>query len=290
MTAGLHDGDLYIVAARPGMGKTSFVLNLAAQLARAAARRRSEGSADAVRAVRLRRGVLLARDAARAARLASARSDARVDVSQDPQRQHRQEDWSNLTEAASYLGRLPLWLDDTPASACSSCARRSGACRPRSSARAPTAPRRKRLGLVVIDYLQLMKGRHGVHSREQEISELSRGLKQLAKELSVAGHRAHPAQPRGRDPHRRRTSARSSAILRESGAIEQDADTIIFIYRDEYYFPRRTEPGHRRAHHRQAAQRPDRQGEAALQQGVHPLRQPRAGRIRVQRLGRFSGR
>src|SRR5262249_19601285 len=102
-------------------------------------------------------------------------------------------------------------------------------------------PKAKRLGLIIIDYLQLMSGRPGVQSREQEISELSRGLKQLAKEMGVA---VIALRQRNRSVETRTAKDMRPQLseLRESGAIEQDADTIFFIYRDDYYFPESTEP------------------------------------------------
>jgi replicative DNA helicase len=113
-------------------------------------------------------------------------SEARVDVSRIRSGDIRREDWNKLTEAAARLGRMPLWIDDTPAITLLDLRakiRRLQADIKRPDGPAPTA---KGLGLVIIDYLQLMQGRRDAGSREQEISELSRGLKQLAKEMSVS--------------------------------------------------------------------------------------------------------
>lgn len=161
-------------------------------------------------------------------------SEGRVDLGKLRQGYLQPEDWRRLTEAASYLSSLPIWIDDTPA---------LGILELRAKVRriqaeynrpaTPSAPERK-VGLVVVDYLQLMKGRDGVNSREQEISEISRGLKQLAKELCVP---VIALSQLNRAVETRTTKDKRPQLsdLRESGAIEQDADTIIFIYRDEYY-------------------------------------------------------
>jgi replicative DNA helicase len=137
-----------------------------------------------------------------------------------------------LTEAAARLGRLPLWLDDTPA--ISILDLRAKLRRLQAELRKhPDGP--KELGLVAIDYLQLMSGRKGVASREQEISEISRGLKQLAKEMAVPVM-ALSQLNRGVETRGTKDKRPQLSDLRESGAIEQDADAIFFIYRDEYYF------------------------------------------------------
>jgi replicative DNA helicase len=236
--AGLHKGDLYIVAGRPGMGKTSFVMNLAVNVAKP---RRVELSADAdpygeapieepghgvaFFSLEMPREQL-------ASRLLSG--EARVDVSRIRSGDLRREDWNKLTEAASRLSRMPIWLDDTPALTLLDLrakVRRIQADLKRSDGDTPA----KGLGLVCVDYLQLMQGRRDAGSREQEISELSRGLKQLAKELQVP---VMALSQLNRSVETRATKDKRPQLsdLRESGAIEQDADTIMFIYRDEYYF------------------------------------------------------
>jgi replicative DNA helicase len=232
MTAGLHPGDLYIVAARPGMGKTSFVLNLAAQLAEPR-RVALEGSTAPVQA--LGTGVIFFSLEMPREQLASRMlaSDAGVDVSKIRSGNIGKEDWINLTESASKLGHLPLWLDDTPAISLLDVRARVRRLQAEISRRSSDGPKAEKLGLVAIDYLQLMSGRQGAQSREQEISELSRGLKQLAKEMGVA---VIALSQLNRSVETRSGDKRPQlSDLRESGAIEQDADAIMFIYRDDYY-------------------------------------------------------
>jgi replicative DNA helicase len=240
MTAGLHPGDLYIVAARPGMGKTSFVLNLAAQLAEPR-RVKLEGNDEPV--LELGNGVVFFSLEMPREQLASRllASDARVDVSKIRSGNIGKEDWINLTESASKLGHLPLWLDDTPAISLLDVRARVRRLQAEVLRKNSEGPKAGRLGLVVIDYLQLMSGRPGVKSREQEISELSRGLKQLAKEMGVAVI-ALSQLNRSVETRTAKDKRPQLSDLRESGAIEQDADTILFIYRDDYYFPESTEP------------------------------------------------
>jgi replicative DNA helicase len=240
MTAGLHGGDLYIVAARPGMGKTSFVLNLAAQLAETR-RVAVEGSTDP--AQELGTGVVFFSLEMPREQLASRllASDAGVDVSKIRSGQIGKEDWISLTESASKLGHLPLWLDDTPAIGLLDVRARVRRLQAEISRRSSDGPKAHKLGLVVIDYLQLMSGRQGAQSREQEISELSRGLKQLAKEMGLA---VIALSQLNRSVETRTTKDKRPQLsdLRESGAIEQDADCIMFIYRDDYYNAESTEP------------------------------------------------
>lgn len=233
-TAGLHAGDLTIIAARPGMGKTSFVCNLGVNVASPRSvttqtvagpvETQEPGEGVAIFSLEMPRDQLAIRIVC---------SEARVDLGRLRQGFLQPDDWRRLTEAASYLSSLPVWVDDTPA---------IGLLEIRAKVRraqaeynrevTATTPERK-IGLVVIDYLQLMKGREGA-PREQEISEISRGLKQLAKELKIPvialSQLNRAVEARGQKDKRPQLSD-----LRESGAIEQDADMIVFIYRDEYY-------------------------------------------------------
>jgi replicative DNA helicase len=240
MTSGMHAGDLYIVAGRPGMGKTSFVLNVALNVARPRAvgpvdpndpygdnAEERPGYGVAFFSLEMPKEQLAARLLA---------SEARVSMSDIRKGALHPKDWSKLTESAARLGTMPVWLDDTPAIGLLDLRAKvrrlqaeisRGA---RSDGRAPV----EKMGLVAIDYLQLMHGRQNAASREQEISELSRGLKQLAKELSVP---VIALSQLNRSVETRNTKDKRPQLsdLRESGAIEQDADMIIFIYRDEYY-------------------------------------------------------
>ena len=202
-TAGLHDGDLTIIAARPGMGKTSFVLNLAVNVASPRTvslpapgeaghgeERQEAGYGVAVFSLEMPREQL-------ATRLVC--SEGRVDLGKLRGGRLQREDWTRLTEAASYLSTLPIWIDDTPALGILELRAKVRRIQAEYNRSTPGGALQQRVGLVVVDYLQLMKGRDGVNSREQEISEISRGLKQLAKELKSPGDRALAAQPRRRN-------------------------------------------------------------------------------------------
>src|SRR3954452_17157605 len=112
-------------------------------------------------------------------------SASRVDLGKVRHGYFEPDDWRRLTEAASYLSSLPIWIDDTPALGILELRAKVRRIQAEYNREATPTSAERRVGLVIVDYLQLMKGRDGVNSREQEISELSRGLKQLAKELSV---------------------------------------------------------------------------------------------------------
>jgi replicative DNA helicase len=235
MTSGLHDGELTIVAARPGMGKTSLVLNMAANVASPQQlesahdpneRWEEPGYGVVVFSLEMPREQIVNRMLC---------SEAKVDVSRVRTGMLTPSDWSKLTQAAAHLGSLSVWVDDTPALALlelRSKVRRLQAEYDRVDE--ATGEKKQRIGLVMVDYLQLMRGRENAASREQEISEISRGLKQLAKELSLPvialSQLNRAVETRGEKSKRPQLSD-----LRESGAIEQDADNICFIYRDDYY-------------------------------------------------------
>ncbi len=238
--AGMHAGDLYIVAGRPGMGKTAFVLNLAVNVAKPRRVELPEGADPFSEPAAEEPGFGVAFFSLEMPReqLASRMlaGEARVDVSRIRSGDIRREDWNKLTDSAARLGRLPIWLDDTPALTLLEL--RAKIRRLQAELKRTTedgAPPAEKLGLVVIDYLQLMQGRRDAGSREQEISELSRGLKQLAKEMQVPVM-ALSQLNRSVETRTSKDKRPQLSDLRESGAIEQDADAIFFIYRDEYYF------------------------------------------------------
>jgi replicative DNA helicase len=235
MTSGLHDGELTIVAARPGMGKTSLVLNMAINVASPqeleSARDPNErwqepGYAVVVFSLEMPREQIVNRMLC---------SEARVDVSRVRTGMLAPSDWSKLTQAAAHLNNLNIWVDDS--AALSILELRSKVRRLQAEfdrVDPATGEKKQRVGLVVVDYLQLMSGRQNANSREQEISEISRGLKRLAKELMLPvialSQLNRAVETRGEKSKRPQLSD-----LRESGAIEQDADNICFIYRDDYY-------------------------------------------------------
>jgi replicative DNA helicase len=236
-TAGLHDGELTIVAARPGMGKTSFVLNIAVNVASpktvadggddngGSDSREEPGVGVAVFSLEMPREQL-------ASRMVCA--EGRVDVGKMRQGFLQDRDWNSLTQAASFLYRLPIWIDDTPSLGVLELRAKVRRLQAEYNRPLPDGGFKQRIGLVIVDYLQLMSGSQHTSSREQEISEISRGLKRLSKELRVPvialSQLNRAVETRGTKDKRPQLSD-----LRESGAIEQDADNIIFIFRDDYY-------------------------------------------------------
>jgi replicative DNA helicase len=207
LTAGLQPSDLIIIAGRPAMGKTAFALNLAL---------RASVNYDIPTAIfslemsmeQLMMRMLCARRNVDLARLRRGFLD--------------DDDWARLYDAAQDLSRAPIFIDDTPALTTLDLRAR---CRRLKAERG--------LGFVVVDYLQLMRASRRIDSREQEISEISRSLKGLAKELHIPVVALAQLNRKVED----RTGSKKPIMsdLRESGAIEQDADVIMFLYRDEVY-------------------------------------------------------
>ncbi len=178
-TAGLHDGELTIVAARPGMGKTALAMNMAVNVAS------DRTLADDT--VRIGDGVVVFSLEMPKESLVQRLicSEGRVDIGKLRQGYLQPDDWRKLTESSAYIASLPIWINDVPSTSLLDIRAEVRRVQAKFN-RVHEDPRKStRVGLVVIDYLQLMKGRDGVNSREQEISEISRGLKALAKELSV---------------------------------------------------------------------------------------------------------
>jgi replicative DNA helicase len=209
ITAGLQPSDLIIVAARPGMGKTAFALNIARNVGM---RMRDPRQAVAVFSLEMSKEQL-------ALRMLCA--EARIDSSRLRRGYLDKQEWGRLVNAANDLSDIPIFIDDSPA---------LSALDIRAKARRLQAEHG--LSLIIIDYLQLLRGRGRVENRQQEISEISRSLKALAKELKVP---VVALSQLSRAVEQRGDRMPQLADLRESGAIEQDADLIVFIYRDEVY-------------------------------------------------------
>jgi replicative DNA helicase len=206
MTAGLQSSDLVIIAGRPSMGKTTFAMNIAEHAAI------KEQKAVAVFSMEMPGEQL-------ALRLMS--SLGRIDQTRVRTGKLDDDDWPRLTSAVSILSQAPLFIDDTPALSPTEL-----------RARARRLKREQDLGLIIIDYLQLMQIPGHKENRTGEISEISRSLKALAKELKVP---VIALSQLNRSLEQRPNKRPVMSDLRESGAIEQDADVIIFIYRDEVY-------------------------------------------------------
>jgi replicative DNA helicase len=206
MTTGLQPGDLVIVAGRPSMGKTTFAMNIAENAA-------IGGQVPvAVFSMEMPSEQL-------AMRMIS--SLGRIDQHHIRTGQLTDDDWPRITSAVHMLSEAKIFIDDSPAMSPSEV-----------RARARRLKRQHGLGLVVVDYLQLMQVAGGSENRATEISEISRGLKALAKELKVP---VIALSQLNRSLESRTDKRPIMSDLRESGAIEQDADLIVFIYRDEVY-------------------------------------------------------
>lgn len=222
ITTGLHPGDLYVVAARPGMGKTSFAEAIARFTARHERKRvdRVERTGAVIVSAEMPGKQLALRSACAAGRVPLSRArSARLDAA----------GMGRLSTAMIEVASSNLWLDERPGP--SLAAVRSVARSAAREARAAGA----RLAVLVVDYLQLMVGSETnsrTRNREQEIAENSRGLKALAKELDIA---VIAISQLNRSVEQRADKRPMLSDLRESGAIEQDADAVIFLYRDAYY-------------------------------------------------------
>ena len=202
---GLNQSDLILVAARPGMGKTAFALNIALNAAKAS------GKAVAVFQLEMSKDQLAARFLA---------SEALLDSQKLKTGNLNQDDWIKIARATSVLAKTHLFVDDNPAI---TVAEIKAKCRRLGDS----------LGLIVIDYIQLMQtGGRRSENRVQEVAEISRGLKIMAKELNVP---VVCLSQLSRAAEQRADKRPMLSDLRESGAIEQDADIVMFIYRDDYY-------------------------------------------------------
>ncbi|RME81537.1 MAG: replicative DNA helicase [Zetaproteobacteria bacterium] len=212
MTSGLQRGDLIIIAGRPSMGKTAFAMNIATNVA-------LRGDSEAVVAV----FSLEMADSQLALRMLA--SEARVDLKKLRTGHFSSDDWMKLANTTGKLAEAKIFIDDTP---------NLGVLDVRAKCRR-LKREHGRLDLIVIDYLQLMTGRADAERREQEISEITRGLKGLAKELHVP---VVALSQLNRSVEQRADKRPIMADLRESGAIEQDADLILAVFREEVYHPK----------------------------------------------------
>ncbi len=224
LLGGLHPSDLVIVAGRPSMGKTSLASNISYNAATAT---RSERDAEG-NLVQVPQPVAFFSLEMSSEQLATRIISEQAHVRSDSMRRGeiRQEEFDRLFEASRTLYDLPLFIDDTPALSV-----------PALRMRARRLKRQHGLGLIVVDYLQLMQGAPGSRNdiRVQEVSEITRGLKAVAKELDVP---VIAVSQLSRQTEQRDDKRPQLSDLRESGSIEQDADVVLFIYREEYYLAR----------------------------------------------------
>ena len=212
LTAGLQPSDLIIVAGRPSMGKTALALNMGYNAAK------STKKGIAVFSLEMSRQQL-------GIRLLGFES--RIDATKLRTGNLNKDEWQELIDSADRLSEIPIYIDDSSAI---SVLEMKAKCR--------RLKKRGELGLVIVDYMQLIQGRRSAESRQLEMSEISRGLKGLAKDLDIPVMALSQLNRKVEDRPNKRPQL---ADLRESGAIEQDADVIVFIYRDEFYNPQSEE-------------------------------------------------
>ncbi|MCL2753994.1 MAG: replicative DNA helicase [Defluviitaleaceae bacterium] len=215
MTAGFHPSDLILIAARPSMGKTALALNMIANAAI------KNNAPCAIFSLEMSKESL-------ASRLLS--SESRVNANKLRTGQLDPKDWDDLAAATSKISSAPIYIDDTPGI---TVAQMRSKCRKLKTEHG--------LDLIIVDYLQLMSGGENRNqNRQQEISDISRNLKALAREMNAP---VIALSQLSRAPEARSDRRPILSDLRESGAIEQDADLVCFIYRDEYYNKDTEEPG-----------------------------------------------
>jgi len=207
-TSGINNSDLILVAARPAMGKSAFALNIATYVAK------TQKVPVMIFSLEMSKKQMVNRILC---------SEAAVDSMKVRTGKLDSEDWVKLGKASGVLAEVPIYIDDTP-----------GLSSAELRAKCRKAKLEKGLGMVVIDYLQLMEGKGKNDSRQQEISEISRSLKILAKELNIP---VIALSQLSRAPEQRPDHRPVLSDLRESGSIEQDADIVMFLYRDDYYNP-----------------------------------------------------
>jgi len=205
-TAGLQAGDLIVVAGRPSMGKSALVICIAEHVAVV------ERIPTVIFSLEMSKGQLVQRMLC---------AHARVDAHKVRTGFLAQSDWPRLTSAAGKLSEAPLFIDDS-----------SGLSVLELRAKARRLKSQHGIGLIVVDYLQMMRGPARIENRQQEISEISRSLKSLAKQLSIP---VIAVSQLSRSPERREDRRPQLADLRESGAIEQDADLVALLFREECY-------------------------------------------------------
>ncbi|QLC24553.1 replicative DNA helicase [Parasphingopyxis algicola] len=216
---GLHKSDLIILAARPGMGKTALATNIAFETALRYQRDQEDGIEESLGAPVAFFSLEMSADQL-ATRILSERS--RISSEKLRKGQISQEEFRNLARAAAELESLPFFIDDTP-----------GLTIAALRTRARRLKRQRGISMIVVDYLQLLQGSGKANdNRVNEISEISRGLKTLAKELEVP---VLALSQLSRAVEQREDKKPQLSDLRESGSIEQDADIVLFIYREDYY-------------------------------------------------------